>query len=54
VRVSPGRKFAVQRALNAVVTDALDEAHVPRPVVYPPPAETRLPAAKATAGDRER
>jgi moderate conductance mechanosensitive channel len=31
VKVKPGQQFAVQRALNAAVTDALDNAGVPRP-----------------------
>ncbi|HEY4421907.1 MAG TPA: mechanosensitive ion channel family protein [Pseudonocardia sp.] len=31
VKVKPGKQFAVQRALNAVITDALDNAGVPRP-----------------------
>jgi moderate conductance mechanosensitive channel len=31
VRVNPGKQFAVQRALNAAITHAFDEAHVPRP-----------------------
>jgi moderate conductance mechanosensitive channel len=42
VKVKPGQQFAVQRALNAAVTDALDDAGVPRPgVVVPPPATFR-------------
>ncbi len=35
VRVSPGRQFAVQRALNAAITDAFDDAGVPRPMLFP-------------------
>jgi small conductance mechanosensitive channel len=31
VRVAPGRQFAVQRALNAAITNAFDDAGVPRP-----------------------
>lgn len=31
VKVKPGQQFAVQRALNAAITDALDNAGVPRP-----------------------
>jgi small-conductance mechanosensitive channel len=41
VKVKPGEQFAVQRALNAAVTDALDAAGVPRPGVVPPPATFR-------------
>ncbi|MFC5995211.1 mechanosensitive ion channel family protein [Pseudonocardia hispaniensis] len=32
VRVNPGRQFAVQRALNAAISDAFDEAGIPRPL----------------------
>ncbi|MCW2719533.1 mechanosensitive ion channel family protein [Pseudonocardia sp.] len=35
VRVAPGRQFAVQRALNAAITDAFDDAGVPRPGLLP-------------------
>lgn len=35
VRVHPGRQWAVQRALNAAITDAFDDHDVPRPSVYP-------------------
>jgi small-conductance mechanosensitive channel len=35
VKVSPGRQFAVQRALNAAIADAFDDAGVPRPAVFP-------------------
>ncbi|HVL85441.1 MAG TPA: mechanosensitive ion channel family protein [Pseudonocardia sp.] len=35
VKVKPGRQWAVQRALNASITDALDDAGVPRPTVFP-------------------
>jgi small-conductance mechanosensitive channel len=35
VKVKPGQQFAVQRALNAAITDALDDAGVPRPGVLP-------------------
>lgn len=31
VKVNPGRQFAVQRALNAAITDAFDDEAVPRP-----------------------
>ncbi|HET6258912.1 MAG TPA: mechanosensitive ion channel family protein [Pseudonocardia sp.] len=37
VKVKPGQQFAVQRALNAAITNALDHAGVPRPGVVPPP-----------------
>ena len=32
VRAQPGRQWAVQRALNAAITDAFDDHDVPRPV----------------------
>lgn len=35
VRVSPGRQWAVQRALNGAITDAFDDHGIPRPMVYP-------------------
>jgi len=35
VRVNPGKQFAVQRALNAAISDAFDEAGVPRPGLLP-------------------
>ncbi|RZT84626.1 small conductance mechanosensitive channel [Pseudonocardia sediminis] len=35
VRVHPGKQWAVQRALNAAITDAFDDHDVPRPLVYP-------------------
>ncbi|MCY7341115.1 MAG: mechanosensitive ion channel family protein [Pseudonocardia sp.] len=35
VKVKPGQQFAVQRALNAAIADAFDEAGVPRPSVFP-------------------
>ncbi len=31
VRVQPGRQWAVQRALNAAITDAFDDHEIPRP-----------------------
>jgi small-conductance mechanosensitive channel len=37
MKVKPGRQFAVQRALNAAITDAFDDAGVPRPVLYGTP-----------------
>jgi small conductance mechanosensitive channel len=38
VKVKPGQQFAVQRALNAAISEALDRADVPRPgAVVPPP-----------------
>ncbi len=39
VKVGPGQQFAVQRALNAAITDAFDEAGVPRPTVVPAAVE---------------
>jgi small conductance mechanosensitive channel len=35
VKVKPGDQWAVQRALNAAISDAFDDAGVPRPIVYP-------------------
>jgi moderate conductance mechanosensitive channel len=35
VRTNPGKQWAVQRALNAAIADALDEAGVPRPALFP-------------------
>ncbi|GAY07804.1 mechanosensitive ion channel family protein [Pseudonocardia sp. N23] len=50
-KVSPGRQFVVQRALNAAITDALDEEHIPRPVVFPPPVGSAgTPALPPTGG----
>ncbi|HET6257389.1 MAG TPA: mechanosensitive ion channel family protein, partial [Pseudonocardia sp.] len=44
VKVKPGQQFAVQRALNAAITNALDHAGVPRPgVVSPPVARPSVP-----------
>ena len=37
VKVKPGEQFAVQRALNAAIADAFEDAHVPRPSVFPAP-----------------
>jgi len=40
VKVAPGQQWVVQRALNAALTDAFDDARVPRPGLLPaiPPA----------------
>ena len=35
VKVSPGKQWLVQRALNATITDAFDEAGIPRPEMFP-------------------
>jgi small conductance mechanosensitive channel len=35
VKVKPGQQFAVQRALNAAIADAFEDAGVPRPAVFP-------------------
>ena len=40
-RVNPGKQFAVQRALNAAITSALDAAGVPRPGAGEPPPPPR-------------
>jgi moderate conductance mechanosensitive channel len=37
VKVKPGEQFAVQRALNAAIADAYEDANVPRPSVFPGP-----------------
>jgi small-conductance mechanosensitive channel len=34
VKVKPGQQFSVQRALNAAIADAFDDADVPRPVLF--------------------
>ncbi|MFD1534605.1 mechanosensitive ion channel family protein [Pseudonocardia aurantiaca] len=44
VKVVAGRQWAVQRALNAAIADALDDAGVPRPVVYPGAGSTVSPS----------
>ncbi|MGH3587941.1 MAG: mechanosensitive ion channel family protein [Pseudonocardia sp.] len=35
VKVKPGEQFGVQRALNAAITDAFEDAGVPRPTIFP-------------------
>ena len=35
VKVTAGQQWAVQRALNAAIADAFEEARVPRPVLFP-------------------
>lgn len=35
VRVHAGKQFGVQRALNAAIADAFDDASVPRPTLFP-------------------
>jgi small conductance mechanosensitive channel len=44
VKVVAGQQWAVQRALNAAIADAFDEAGVPRPVVYPGTGSTVSPS----------
>jgi small conductance mechanosensitive channel len=34
VKVNPGKQFAVQRALNAAITDEFDEHNLPRPAPF--------------------
>ncbi|WP_300019032.1 mechanosensitive ion channel domain-containing protein [Pseudonocardia sp.] len=46
VKVAPGQQWAVQRALNAAVTDAFDDALVPRPGLLPPIPPAGPPLAK--------
>lgn len=43
VKVKPGQQFTVQRALNAAVTEAFDDAGVPRPGAVPAPGAPRGP-----------
>jgi small conductance mechanosensitive channel len=43
VRTKPGKQWGVQRALNATLTDALDDAGVPRPVLFPGAAHPPKP-----------
>jgi moderate conductance mechanosensitive channel len=46
VKVKPGDQFAVQRALNAAIADAFDDAGVPRPTLFPgatAPARPSMP-----------
>jgi small conductance mechanosensitive channel len=51
VKTNPGRQFAVQRALNAALTDGFEQAGIPRPggptpvVISAAPAEAAAPAA---------
>ena len=42
VKVQPGRQWAVQRALNAAITDAYDDAGMPRPALFPARAPSHL------------
>ncbi len=54
VKVKPGQQFAVQRALNAAITDVFDDAKIPRPTVFPSaPATPGLTAARAPVAGRE-
>ncbi len=46
VKVAPGQQWAVQRAINAAVTDAFDDALVPRPGLLPPIPPAGPPVAK--------
>ena len=43
VRTKPGKQWAVQRALNATISDAFDDAAVPRPVLFPGAAHPPKP-----------
>jgi small-conductance mechanosensitive channel len=43
VKVKPGRQFAVQRALNAAIADAFEDAAVPRPAVFPADSRPSMP-----------
>jgi small conductance mechanosensitive channel len=43
VRTNPGKQWAVQRALNAAITDAFDDAGLPRPALFPGAAQPPKP-----------
>jgi small-conductance mechanosensitive channel len=43
VKVKPGEQFAVQRALNAAIADAFEDANVPRPSVFPQDSRPSMP-----------
>jgi moderate conductance mechanosensitive channel len=49
VKVQPGQQWAVQRALNAAITDAFDDARVPRPGLLPPIPPAGPPLSKQEA-----
>jgi small conductance mechanosensitive channel len=44
VKVKPGEQFAVQRALNAAIADAFEDAGVPRPTLYPSALSSARPS----------
>ena len=46
VKVQPGQQWSVQRALNAALTDAFDDAYIPRPGLLPPIPPAGPPVAK--------
>ncbi len=46
VKVQPGQQWVVQRALNAALTDAFDDALIPRPGLLPPIPPAGPPVAK--------
>lgn len=50
VKTNPGRQFAVQRALNAALTDGFEKAGIPRPGA--PPAVVAATPAPASDGSR--
>ena len=43
-KVKPGEQFAVQRALNAAISDAFDDAGIPRPAMFPGAAAVARPS----------
>jgi moderate conductance mechanosensitive channel len=43
VKVRAGEQFAVQRALNAAIADAFEDAHIPRPAIFPGPVTNSHP-----------
>ena len=44
VKVKPGEQFGVQRALNAAIADAFEDAHIPRPAIFPGPMTNSGPS----------
>jgi hypothetical protein len=49
--VQPGQQWAVQRALNAAITDAFDEARLPRPGITSTRASADTQASTAPPAD---
>jgi small conductance mechanosensitive channel len=49
VKTNPGRQFAVQRALNAALSDGFERAGIPRPGAAPTPVVLATPQAGSPA-----